>query len=311
MLLLLLLRRSVLVVFALGFAEEMHDVQVIELYGDVVEEELDPKKWGPRVVPPRSKNTKRTPPEKTMSNQAARKIGKEFEAAVQAGDVEAIRSWLDAGFDVEASALPEVRRLGYTPLINAVVYRHPSVLELLLERGADPDVRSIWMTSPLSIAAHCKPDDPVAIDRCLECVDLLLAYGADINGRTDDGWTPLFHAARARNMKILHHLLANGADPNLVETWNNEKKTHDAAYLRDYLDHALLRSSPDWAECLRGKPQVKGNCNKVQAWARAGIEKRDQKRRQQQAHRPDKGDDADARNSSESPAAAATVPDEL
>lgn len=247
--------------------DEMHDVQVVELFGDD-EPELEPQKWGPLVVKPRRKNAKAAARSAKMSEAEMRAVAKEFDAALKAGDVTAIKTFLDLGFDVEASGIPDVRRLGYTPTVNAIVFRHPAVLKLLLDHGSDPDIRTIWLTSPMSIAAHCKQDDPVAADRCIQCIDLLLEYGAEIDGRTDDGWTPLIHAARNRNLKIVDHLLSKGANDLLRETYNNQLHSNKTDDLRDYLDHALLRSRPEWAECLRGAPQVKGNCNRVREWAK-------------------------------------------
>ena len=246
--------------------EFVDEATVVELYGDAAEDQ-NTSSWGPAgsgVVGPRR------PPgfdlaAGGMSEEAQRAAGRDFEAAVKAGDAAAVARLLDAGFDVEAGALHDVRRLGYTPLVNAVVYRRAAVLRLLLARGADPDIRTVWLTSPLSIAAHCKPGDAAATEVCVELVDILLAAGADVDGRTDDGWTPLFHAARARNLKIIDQLLAAGANETIRETFNNEAPGEGP--LRDYVDHAALRSRADWAECRRGSPAVKRDCAAVRAWA--------------------------------------------
>merc|ERR1719197_2407190 len=67
---------------------------------------------------------------------------------------------------------------------------------------------------------------------------------------------PLFHAARARNLKIIDQLLAAGANETIRETFNNEAPGEGP--LRDYVDHAALRSRADWAECRRGRRLRRG-----------------------------------------------------
>ena len=48
----------------------------------------------------------------------------------------------------------------------------------------------------------------------LEVVAALLTSGADPNGSTSDGWTPLMAAARTKQCDVVRELLVNGADPN-------------------------------------------------------------------------------------------------
>ncbi|XP_061686379.1 protein phosphatase 1 regulatory subunit 27b [Syngnathoides biaculeatus] len=49
----------------------------------------------------------------------------------------------------------------------------------------------------------------------LECVKLLIHYGADIHQRDDEGWTPLHMACSDGFPHIASYLLSLGADPNL------------------------------------------------------------------------------------------------
>ncbi|XP_077575537.1 protein phosphatase 1 regulatory subunit 27b [Stigmatopora nigra] len=49
----------------------------------------------------------------------------------------------------------------------------------------------------------------------LECVKLLVDYGANIHHRDDEGWTPLHMACSDGFPHIARYLLSLGADPNL------------------------------------------------------------------------------------------------
>jgi ankyrin repeat protein len=48
----------------------------------------------------------------------------------------------------------------------------------------------------------------------LDCVQLLLEHGADIEAVTKDGWPPLHMAARWDRVELVKFLLEEGADPN-------------------------------------------------------------------------------------------------
>jgi uncharacterized protein len=61
--------------------------------------------------------------------------------------------------------------------------------------------------TPLAFAARAND---------LECVKILLAAGADVNGVTGYGWSPLLIATQNRYYKLAAFLLDHGADPNLA-----------------------------------------------------------------------------------------------
>ena len=46
----------------------------------------------------------------------------------------------------------------------------------------------------------------------------LIAHGADVNARADDGWTPLMYASYQGNAKVVEALLDAGADKELKAT---------------------------------------------------------------------------------------------
>ncbi|MEO8290047.1 MAG: ankyrin repeat domain-containing protein [Gaiellaceae bacterium] len=97
---------------------------------------------------------------------------------------------------------------GFTALHLAAFMGHPGAVKLLLERGADPEAvatsQEIGPVQPLHSAA--------ATGR-VECAQLLLAAGADVNARQAGGFTPLHSAAQSGNEELTQVLLDAGADP--------------------------------------------------------------------------------------------------
>ena len=93
---------------------------------------------------------------------------------------------------------------GDTPLMYAALYGDAAAVRLLLEKGADPNLRNNSGATALMWAV----DDP-------EKTKLLLERGADAKARSDDGRNPLVMAAgRYGSSAILKLLLDHGANPS-------------------------------------------------------------------------------------------------
>ena len=91
---------------------------------------------------------------------------------------------------------------GITPLMQAVLYGDLDSVRLLLQQGADPNVRNEVGATALMWAV----DD-------LEKTRLLIEHGADVNARSNDARTPLLIAAGLfGNTDIVKLLLDRGAD---------------------------------------------------------------------------------------------------
>ena len=182
----------------------------------------------------------------------------DFDAAVRAGDVAAVVGHLDAGRDVEEG----------TPLLRAVAHRRVEIVKTLLARGADPDARGLDLRSPLAVAARCAaPDDEDVTARCAAIAAALVEYGADVDGLTENGWSPLFHAARARNVVLLEKLLALNASESLMERYNDEDIY--SGHRRTYVEHARRFASPDDDECRLGSAAARRACGALRAWLAA------------------------------------------
>ena len=94
------------------------------------------------------------------------------------------------------------------PLIAALAGEHFQTADLLHRNGADPHVQGRLKSFPLHPAASLES---------LEVVQKLIAYGADIDARDEDGWTPLYWASEGYYFKdgsVFRLLLECGADVN-------------------------------------------------------------------------------------------------
>src|SRR5437870_13850963 len=85
--------------------------------------------------------------------------------AAKSGDLVGLRNLLDAGADVNA-------RRG-EPLIGAVLEGHTEIVQLLLERGADPNAKD--EEHEITVLMYAAQESDV------EIVRLLLGAGADVN----------------------------------------------------------------------------------------------------------------------------------
>ena len=98
-----------------------------------------------------------------------------------------------------------------TPILSASVQGGSTVARLLLEAGADPNVRNQVGDSPLRLGVWAQDVDLVA---------LLLRFGADktINEFGGDfAWTALGIAAHLFNVRMIRLLLEAGADPTVID----------------------------------------------------------------------------------------------
>lgn len=126
-----------------------------------------------------------------------------FEAAAL-GDAARVEALLEEDPGLLDSRSPD----GWTPLHLAAHFGHEEVVRLLLELGAEVDVRSrnVMANTPLHAAAGRHP--PVC--------EILVEAGADVNARQEGGWTPLHAAARSGHAETVELLLSRGADPSLT-----------------------------------------------------------------------------------------------
>jgi len=146
-------------------------------------------------------------------------------AVARTGNIDAAKLLLDHGATIDARESFG----GQTALMWAAARRHPPMIELLVERGADIDARSAARDYQRHITAEGRPKSldsggftPLlyaARENCMECVDVLLAKGADIDLADPDGVSPLHLAIMNANWDLAKKLIDAGADVNQWDTF--------------------------------------------------------------------------------------------
>jgi cytohesin len=126
-------------------------------------------------------------------------------SAVITGDLDEVKQIvIDCGVNPNIKG-PNPNPLGFTPLHYAAMYGRHEIAELLLERGADPNIQDNDGDTPLHLAAA---------NGYSEIVKLLLEHGADPNVQDYGGMTPLHYAATGY-LEVVELLLEHGANPNI------------------------------------------------------------------------------------------------
>jgi len=119
-------------------------------------------------------------------------------AAAIVGDTDAVRRLLELGFAIDTADAQ-----GCTALLRAAGGGHRAATELLLARGADPQLAANTGATPLSAAVSM---------RHVEIVERLLAAGASLEQRLPGDVTVLMLASALGLPDVCARLLAAGAD---------------------------------------------------------------------------------------------------
>ena len=124
-----------------------------------------------------------------------------------------IGALLDAGAPID-----EETNDGVTPLIAAAMSADPATLAYLIGRGAKVDARTLNGNTALIMVSDGQKlwsrEFDVG-DRMIQCVELLVQAGADINAANDRGETALLWATTGFDSTLVEALLKFGADPNI------------------------------------------------------------------------------------------------
>ena len=154
-------------------------------------------------------------------------------ACARTGGVDAVEALLNRGVEVNAREASESQ----TALMWAAAQRHPGVVRLLLEHGADPNARSRVRREVISrrlqadlrygersrsLGSDAEETDVGGFTPLLfaarvgdiESAGLLLAAGADVNDTGPDGASALVVATHSGHGALARFLLDEGANPN-------------------------------------------------------------------------------------------------
>ncbi len=121
--------------------------------------------------------------------------------AIKAGNVHAVQDALLRGADPNALA----GDMPISGLTLAVARGETEIAGLLLQQGADPNQRVLQGANALAVAVR-------SCEAPLAMVDLLLAWGGDLENRSGNGLTPLLVAVQDNRTDLALHLIAKGAD---------------------------------------------------------------------------------------------------
>lgn len=116
--------------------------------------------------------------------------------------------------DIYPDCLDTQDKQGRTALFLAVENSHRRMAQMLLRRGADPNIHDCYSRSCLHLAVEAYASEKPHNTRSLEMVKGLLDHRADPNVRDNTDKTPLYLAADLGNVQIVDNLLHAGADVN-------------------------------------------------------------------------------------------------
>jgi len=159
--------------------------------------------------------------------------------AYKRGDLEALKTLLGDPPDFPNCQGPD--GVGEIILEYAIYHSPLSFIRKLLELGADPNYGD-HAGFPSLIATLSSSDRP----DMYEILELLLSFGADIQQRGHNDYTPLHYAASLQDIRAMELLLAHGADLNArtriddyatpLEEMENLGREQSVAFLRKAAD---------------------------------------------------------------------------
>ncbi len=149
--------------------------------------------------------------------------------------LELIKALLDHGASVNARTkeVPPLRRwlmpisdlswvdfTGQTPFLRAAISADLTVMHLLLENGADPNIPTFAGTTPMMAAAGVNwvgGQTYSESKQFLQAVELCLDHGADVNAVNSMGITAVIGAANRGSNDIIELLVKRGASLNVKD----------------------------------------------------------------------------------------------
>ena len=120
-------------------------------------------------------------------------------------------------FCKDLSKINSLDEFGWTPLYRTIIAGDLNSSQILITKGANPNIKCSMGETPLYQAVDMGK---------LDHVKLLIKMGANPNIPQDDGFTPLHAAVTRENILIVKYLLKNGANPNIKSKLFNHTPVH-------------------------------------------------------------------------------------
>ena len=139
-------------------------------------------------------------------------VGMRLATAIQNDNEEAIKTLLDEITNPEElnddlNIYDHIK----SPLGQACYMDKPDLVDALLQKGADPNLKYGRLRQ--CAMQHAAEDERGHV----RCVELLLQYGADLNAQDSDKVTALHNVCTMENVELFDFLLANGANLNILD----------------------------------------------------------------------------------------------
>jgi len=168
---------------------------------------------------------------------------KRMDEAFRRGDLDALRAAVDDPASVPNGPMPIT--IG-SCLVYALYHSPLHFIRTLLEIGADPNAPVDDGFPPLIAALCCTRDEPGVNRRTDvdEVLRLLLSFGAGVNQRGINDYTPLHMAVAERNASAVAVLLEAGADPSLqtrIDDCETPREMAERAGLHEIADLLAAR----------------------------------------------------------------------
>jgi ankyrin repeat protein len=172
---------------------------------------------------------------------------------VSAGEREAALELISGGADVNQLAVD-----GTTALHWAVYRKDLALVEMLLEEGANPNLRNEYGATPMTVASE-HGDYPI--------MKALVDAGGDIEAPNSEGQTLLMAVARTGNIDTAGLLLDKGAAVNARESWGGQSALmwaaaqQQPAMIKLLLEHGAdvdaRGKDHDWPRWVTSEPRNK------------------------------------------------------
>ena len=150
---------------------------------------------------------------------------------------------------LESGANPNVRdSFGKTPLSLAILWCLPEIVKLFLTYDADPNLADGDGITPLMRAVMLGIKDARPMVDKLSIAEDSIDFGADINAQQKDGTTALMYAAKHARIEMAELLVRKGASLLIQDNQGNRAS--------DLIKNSLSRDRRDYLTLLLQQPRL-------------------------------------------------------